>query len=141
MREALEKTIRELWQGADTTPDIIVSLEAEGIKVTEKRVLDTAVELGMKGSNVHSELYKNPTLIDKWWKAFGVREEKSALELLKLDTVKGTQGIGRARHIAGCCIADELMEKGAKPDEVASALKKKGFEEKELQKIRKDVGF
>ena len=141
MRETLEKTITELWQGAETTPDIIVSLEIRGIRVTEKRVLDTAVELGMKGSDVHSKLCSDPKLMDTWWSQFGVREEQSALDFLKADNIKGKRGVGKARHIAGCCIADELLEGGAKPTEAIGALQKKGFEKEEIAKIQKEVGF
>ena len=141
MREALEKTIKSLWQGAETTPDIIVSLESQGIRVTEKRVLDTAIDLGMENSKVHSRLYDNPTLMDKWWAQFRVREEKSALELLNAKNIKGKTGVGKARHIVGCCVADELLEGGAKPTEAVGVLKKKGFKKEEIDRIQKEVGF
>lgn len=141
MREALETAIRELWQGAETTPDIIVALEQQGLRVSEKRVLDTARDLGMKGSDVHSTIFNNPTLIEEWWKRFEAREEQSALELVKAKSVKGAKAIGRARHVAGCCVADELAEKGAKAGEITVMLKKRGFENSEIERIRKEVGF
>ena len=141
MREALEKTILELWSGPDKTPDIIISLEGQGFKVTEKRVLDTALNLELEGSDIQPQLFKDPSLIDGWWREFEAREEKSALELIGADNVKRLKSVGRARHIAGCYLADELNEKGHKPGKITATLKKRGFHNHEIDKIKKEVGI
>jgi hypothetical protein len=141
MPDAIEKTLKDLWRGPDSTPEIIIALERRGIRATEKRVLDAALELELPGSDVHEELYQNPSLLDKWWEAFAKREEQSAIELVTAKSVRGRDGVGKAKAIAGCFIADELVEKGHSAAKTLAALKAKGFSSAEIQAIRKEVGF
>jgi len=141
MPDAVEKTVKDLWRGPDSTPDIIIALERRGIRATEKRVLDAALDLELPGSDVHDELYRNPSLLDKWWEAFEKREEQSAVDIATAKSVKSMPGVGKARHIAGCFIADEMADNGSPAAKTLAALKARGFSGTEVQAIRKEVGF
>ncbi|MCD6522438.1 MAG: hypothetical protein J7K68_01710 [Candidatus Diapherotrites archaeon] len=141
MQDIVVRIVKKMWKGAKYCPDIIVELEKYGIKVSEKTVIDTAKRLGLKGADVYSRIFKHPEIIDKWWKDFEKREEESAMKLLQRKNIKGMEGVGNARHIAGCTIADELNERGVEAQEIINTLLDKGFEAEEIERIRKDVGF
>ncbi len=141
MVEAVEEVTRALWKGAKYVPDIIVELEDRGIRMSEKHVLDTAKALGLKGSDVYSRVYNNPGIIDKWWAEFELREEASALRLMSAKSIKNKRGVGRSRFYAGCTIADELNEKETLAKHIEKELLGRGFEEKEIQRIRKEVKY
>jgi len=137
----VEEVVRSFWKGSKYVPDIIVELEARGVRMSEKNILDTAKALGLKGADVESRLYSQPEIIDRWWAEFEAREEESALKLLNAKDIKGARGIGKARHISGCTLADELNEKETPANEILAHLAKKGYESHEIEKIRKEVKF
>jgi hypothetical protein len=138
---ALEDTVRQLWKGAKYTPDIIVALERQGVKATEKKVIDTAAKLGLEGTSVYQRIFNSPDIVEGWWKDFEKREEESAAKMLATSDVNKVREVGNARQIAGCTIADELVEKKTPGDEIAGQLRARGFTDDEIMIIRQEVGF
>ena len=63
------------------------------------------------------------------------------MKLLGKDRIKGVKGVGNARHIVGCTLADEMAERKMEGQGITNALMDRGFEPEEIQKIRKEVGF
>ncbi|MBN3037073.1 MAG: hypothetical protein JW834_01365 [Candidatus Diapherotrites archaeon] len=143
--QTIEDAVRELWKSAKNTPDIVVALEQKGIRVSEKKVLDTATALGLKGSDVQKRIMNNPAITEKWWEEFEQREEESEMKLIerinKGQTLHKERGVGWAKHTVGCTVADELSEKKAASEEILAELKRLGFAEDEIVAIKKDVGF